>query len=89
MARIREVEKSRRIVVEWFLTRRSLASMDGSVYTDGSTLCAGYHHVAFWHQGTIYLVDIGCPESLVKDVQAMVRLGNHDHKVVEGRVSSG
>ena len=83
------VEESRRTVVEWFLTRRSLASLDGSVYTDGNTLCAGYHHVAFWHQGTIYLVDTGCPEPLVKDVQAMVRLGKHGHKVAEGEVSNG
>ena len=86
MARIKEVEESRDHVVEWFLTRRSLASLDGSVHTDGDTLCVGPGHVAFWHQGTIYLVTLVYPGSLAKYVQATIRLGTHGHKVVEGGV---
>ncbi len=89
MARVRAVEESRNQVVECFLTRRSRASGDGSVYTEGSTLCVGHHHVAFWHQGTIYVVYLEYPDSLVKTIQAMIRLGNHGHKVAETGVGNG
>lgn len=89
MGRIREVMGSRDKVVECFLTRRSKASLDGSVYTDGSTLCVGYLHVAFWHQGTIYVVYLEYPDSLAKNIQAMIRLGDHGHRVAEVGVENG
>lgn len=89
MARVRAVEESRRQVVECFLARRSRASVDGSVYTTGDTLCVGLYHVAFWHQGTVYLVDHESPHDSVKIVQAMIRLGNHGHRVAEVRVDDG
>ena len=90
MARVKEVEESRYQVVECFLTRRSKASVDGSVYTTGDTLCVGRYHVAFWHLGTVYLVECGSPYDLIKTIQAMVRLGNHGHKVVgEGVMKNG
>ncbi len=71
------------MVVERFITRRTESSLDGSVYTTGEVLCVGSQHVAFWHQGTIYLVHVESPDTLVKEVQAMVRLGTHGHKVAE------
>jgi hypothetical protein len=83
MARSQDLWESRSKVVECFLLRRSHASSDGSVYTEGGTLCVGQHHVAFWHQGTIYLAHIEFPDSLVKEVQAAVRLGDHGHLVAE------
>lgn len=83
MARTNNVEESRNYVVECFLTRRSTASLDGSVHTDGDTLCVGVLHVAFWHLGTVYLVPCVYPGSLVKHIQAMVRLGDHGHQVAE------
>lgn len=89
MARVKVVEESREKVVECFLTRRSRASVDGSVYTTGDTLCVGPYHVAFWHQGTVYLVDQESPHDSIKIIQAMIRLGNHGHKVAEMGVSNG
>jgi hypothetical protein len=83
MIRSKETVESRRKAVEWFLARRSYASLDGSVYTDGSTLCVGQCHVAFWHQSTIYLVYLEFPDSLVKDIHAMIQLGKHGHTVAE------
>jgi hypothetical protein len=65
---------SRSRVVELFLSRRSGASQDGSVHTDGDTLCVGQHHVAFWHQSTIYLVRREPPDSCVKAIQGMVQM---------------
>lgn len=84
MVRVQELEESRRLAVECFLARRTSASLDGSVYTDGNTLCVGPYHVAFWHQSLIFLVPQESPNSLVKDVQATVRLGIGGHTVVEG-----
>lgn len=89
MARVKAAEESRRQVVECFLTRRSRSSVDGSVYTDGNTLCVGHHHVAFWHQGIIYMVYLDYSDSLVKTIQAMVRLWSHGHKVAEMGVNDG
>lgn len=83
MAQSKRTEESRRKAVEWFLARRSYASLDGSVYTDGSTLCVGQHHAAFWHQTTIYLVYLEFPDRLVQDMQTMIRLGEHGHTVAE------
>ncbi|KKN80410.1 hypothetical protein LCGC14_0330030 [marine sediment metagenome] len=83
MARARETEESRRKAVEWFLARRSRASLDGSVYTDGNTLCVGRQHVAFWHQSVVYLVYMEFPGSLVRDIKTMIRLGEHGHTVAE------
>jgi hypothetical protein len=83
MATKRELQQSRDRVVEWFHHRRSLASLDGSVHTDGDTLCVGPYHVAFWHQSTVYLVPLSDPNALVKDIQAMVRLGSNSHSVAE------
>lgn len=80
----RNVRVSRDYVVEMFLDRRTYASMDGSVFTDGSVLCVGQQHVAFWHQATVYLMDLTEPSSLVRDVQAMIRL-DQSHSVAEMR----
>lgn len=77
------VWKSRDEVVEWFYARRSRASRDGSVHTDGDTLCVGPQHVAFWHQSTVYIVGIEQPEPLVVDIQARIRLWGQGHKVAE------
>ena len=80
----REVQDSRDQVVECFLTRRSKGSLDGSVYTSGDVLCVGPYHIAFWHQGTIYMVPLEGPlDDLVKTVQAGVRLNTHSHRVAE------
>lgn len=77
--------ESRSTVVACFLTRRSLASLDGLVYTDGCTLCVGSLHVAFWHQGTIYLVPLpDNSDDLVKWAQAYAALGDNGHMVVRG-----
>ncbi len=65
---------SRSRVVELFLSRRSSASSDGSVHTDGDTLCVGQHHVAFWHQATICMVKRESPDSLVRAIQGMVQM---------------
>jgi len=89
MARVRAAEESRNQVVECFLTRRSRASVDGSVYTTGDILCVGPYHVAFWHQGTVCLVYLESPHDSVKIVQAMIRLGDHGHRVAEMRVDDG
>ena len=90
MVRVKVVEESRDQVVECFLTRRSWASLDGSVHTTGDILCVGRYHVAFWHLGVLYLVGQESPDELVKTIQAMVRLGQHGHKVVgEGVMKNG
>ena len=83
MARARETRESREEVVEMFLARRSLSSLDGSVYTDGNTLCVDQQHIAFWHQDTIYLIHRDFPGSLVRDMKTMIRLGEHGHTVAE------
>ena len=83
MARSVAVRESRRKAVEWFLARRSRASLDGSVYTDGNTLCVDRQHIAFWHQSVVYLVYIEFPGALVKDMKTMIRLGEHGHTVAE------
>ncbi|KKL87894.1 hypothetical protein LCGC14_1930200 [marine sediment metagenome] len=72
---------SRRRVVELFLSGRSGASRDGSVHTNGSTLCVGPCHVAFWHQSTIYLVSLESPNSCVRAIQGMAQM-SHSYKVV-------
>ncbi|KKK55016.1 hypothetical protein LCGC14_3078820 [marine sediment metagenome] len=80
----REVQDSRSTVVDCFLTRRSRGSLDGSVHTSGDVLCVGPYHVAFWHQGMIYITPLEGPlDDLVKTVQAKVRLENHGHRVAE------
>ncbi len=89
MASVTKVEASRHQVVECFITRRTRASVDGSVHTTGNTLCVGPYHVAFWHQGTIYLVEHESPSDVVKTIQAMVKLWGHGHKVAEMRVNDG
>lgn len=89
MARVKELEESRRMVVECFLARRSRASVDGLVYTTGEVLCVEHSHVAFWHQWIIYLVYHESPHESVKIVQAMIRLGNHGFRVVETGVGNG
>ncbi len=83
MAGRMSVRESRRTVVGRFLTRRPLASLDGSVYTDGNTLCVDRQHIAFWHQDTIYLIHRDFPGSLVRDMKTMIRLGEHGHTVAE------
>jgi hypothetical protein len=86
----RDVRESRDQVVECFLTRRSMGSLDGSVYTSGDVLCVGPYHVAFWHQGTIYMVPLEEPlDDLVRTVRAGVRLGTHSHRVAELEVGNG
>ena len=61
-------------IVRLFLSRRSGASQDGFVHTDGDTLCVGQHHVAFWHQSTIYMVRREAPDSCVRAIQGMVQM---------------
>lgn len=77
------VLESRKQVVECFLSRRSSASLDGSVHTNGDTLCVENRHLAFWHQGVVFLMPIESPDSLVREVQTMVQLGKGGHRVVE------
>ncbi len=77
------IGRSRDKVVECFLARRTHASLDGSFHTNGTTLCVWGGHVAFWHQGVVYLVPKELPTSQVKDVQATIRLGTHGHTVAE------
>jgi hypothetical protein len=89
MANRGEVLESRSQVVECFLTRRSRASLEGGVYTDGSTLCVVDQHVAFWHQGIIYLVELDSPGPISLWAQACIRVGNHGHLVAEGVSSNG
>lgn len=79
---------SRARIVELFLSRRSGASQDGSVHTDGSALCVGPQHVAFWHQGTIYLVSMESPDSCERAIQGMVQM-SHGYKVVNQEESNG
>lgn len=80
----REIQESRSKVVDCFLTRRSMGSLDGSVYTSGDVLCVGPYHVAFWHQGVIYIAPLERPlDDLVQTVQAKVRLENYSHRVAE------
>jgi hypothetical protein len=86
----REVQESRSKVVDHFIARRSMGSLDGSVHTSGDVLCVGPYHVAFWHQGMVYLAPLEMPlDDLVQTVQAKVRLGNYSHKVAEMEVGDG
>lgn len=91
MGRAGDTRESRNQVVECFLTRRTKASLDGLVHTNGDTLCVGLRHVAFWHQGIIYMIPLVTPsaEDLEHLVQAILRLGTHGHIVAEVGVGNG